>query len=101
MFEHLRYMGGEIRAHSRAGEFTVGRLDLNDPKVVEFRNGMINILSLAFSKMDEVKRTLQEAQTILDDAGATKEDKDVARAAYDEATKQVAQLQRAIDGFLG
>jgi uncharacterized protein (TIGR02646 family) len=37
MFEHLRYVDGTTHAKSRTGQFTIARLDLNDPAAVRSR----------------------------------------------------------------
>lgn len=46
MTKHLRFRGPEVVAHSPCGEFTLEFLDLNEPKVVKFREHVIHMVEV-------------------------------------------------------
>ncbi|MFM9968412.1 MAG: hypothetical protein ACKVQK_08450 [Burkholderiales bacterium] len=100
MFEHLRYLQGEVQPHSFAGAFTEEKLDLNDPDIVEFRSSLITMLAATNSQIDLAKTILEDAQAALD-AAATEETRAIAREIYDQADKNLNKLQAAITQVLG
>lgn len=100
MFEHLRYMRGEVQAHSNAGAFAIERLLLNDPAVVGFRDGFITMLAAMNSKMEVTRLLLEEAQAALDGA-TTKAHQDVAREVRDQVEENLEKLQTALKKVLG
>lgn len=58
MFEHLRYRGGRVDHVSPAGQFSIDRLDLNDPIAIDFRGSVIKALLLAEARMDDIVQTI-------------------------------------------
>lgn len=98
MFEHLRYVRGEVQAHSKAGDFTIERLLLNDG--VAFRDGFITMLAATNSEIEKTKLLLVEAQTTLDGA-TTKVAQDIAREVRDQVKENLAKLQAGLKTFLG
>ena len=63
MFDHLRYSRGDVSPNSNAGAFTVDRLDLNDPSVVEFRNGLITTLAKLATEEREAADLVTRAES--------------------------------------
>jgi len=51
MFDHMRYQKGTVVEISLAGEFTIERLDINDPSAINFREGVIAAILLAESQI--------------------------------------------------
>jgi len=64
MFEHMRYKGGTVAAVSSAGEFTVERLDLNDPSAAEFREGLIRALLALDGQIKVAEKTVREVNKL-------------------------------------
>lgn len=73
MFEHVRYKRGTVSAASPAGEFTIERLDLNDPDAVEFREGLIQVLAALVLEIEAARKTVREVKKLLDGAAKPKE----------------------------
>ena len=62
MFDHLRYQRGEVVAHSRAGEHTIKRLDLNPEDAVMYRESQITHLARTASDLTLATKMLEEAK---------------------------------------
>lgn len=63
MFEHLRFVDGDVMARTEAGQFAVERLDLNDPNAVEFRRftkDQIDITGRAIAELDRLTLQLRK-----------------------------------------
>lgn len=60
MFDHLRYQRGEVVAHSRAGEHTIKRLDLNPEDAVMYRESQITHLARTASDLTLATKMLEE-----------------------------------------
>lgn len=99
MFDHLRYVRGEVHVHSSAGAFTEERLDLNDPDVVEYRDGLITLFGATDTLLARTKKLLDVAQATLD-AATTDRDRDEARIVRDQLAANVRQLEATLQVFL-
>jgi hypothetical protein len=96
MFAHLRYRSGEVEARSRAGEFAVELLDLNDPVTVSWRAAVLTAVDALRSQRDEAERKLaaigkRQAQGKMTEAQAI-----AARARLDAA---IANATSALSHF--
>jgi hypothetical protein len=95
MFQHLRYKRGEVTHASPAGEFTIRRLDLNDPQAVGFRDAFISMLARLNSDMVTTELLLADARTKVE----TAQDNDERRNA-EEAVSDALQVQLAQNALL-
>jgi hypothetical protein len=100
MFEHLRYMRGQVDAASSAGVFTIDRLDLNEPRAVEFRNGFIAMLA-KLSSEEQVAAALMEDATKRIQAATTSEAKEDAEEILQIATGNWARTREVLRLALG
>jgi hypothetical protein len=96
MFAHLRYRSGEVEARSRAGEFAVELLDLNDPVTVSWRAAVLTAVDALRSQRAEAERKLaaigkRQAQGKMTEAQAI-----AARARLDAA---IANATSALSHF--
>lgn len=63
MFDHLRSgAASEVAPHSKTGEWTIDLLLLNEPARVNFRNAMIQAVSLALEQERRLKETIEELE---------------------------------------
>jgi hypothetical protein len=99
MFDHLRYKLATVTGTSVAGEFTVERLDINDPNAVEFRKSFIHALLGMHSQLERCKQTLAAARKA--HASAATEMKVKLAKAVEQAEKNVATEEAALKGLLG
>lgn len=60
MTKHLRFRGAVVEAQSDCGTFTLKLLDLNDPKVVQFREHMIHMVDVLLREYQHVEELLEE-----------------------------------------
>jgi hypothetical protein len=65
MFDHLRYKGAEVAARSKSGKWTVEMLDLNDPKLLEYRRDVIGIILEISNSLGKMRETLTEIKRLL------------------------------------
>lgn len=79
MFDHLRVRDGEVIGMSLTGEWTIEKLLLNDPAVIQFRRDVIQALLALESKFSEAKALdetiqlkLKKARTVVEKAGMSK-----------------------------
>jgi len=63
MFDHLRFVGASVEAHSVAGEWTIDLLDLNEEASVLFRENIITLVKLASDTRRALERDLQRVRT--------------------------------------
>ena len=62
MFEHVRYRAGRVIAASITGQWTIDKLDLNDPDVVSFREALIYLLKRLDDDIAKARQTARQAQ---------------------------------------
>ena len=60
MFAHLRFAGEKVQARTTAGAVAYDLLDLDDPKVVEYRRFILDALALYEGKRSEAVDALEE-----------------------------------------
>ncbi len=60
MFEHLRYRGPLVVPHSKTGEFVETRLDLNEPRSVEYRTFFQRVLDEALAAVAESEKLVED-----------------------------------------
>ena len=69
MFEHLRYQGVEARPQSKAGDWTIRHLDLNEPERVKYREFIVD----TGRYFERVERQLIDDLATADSAEETRE----------------------------
>jgi hypothetical protein len=98
MFEHLRFRAEVVDAHSKAGEFSVDLLGLDDDEVKAFRAHMIGMIALVKSKIQELQVTLDEIARLGDQESTPPAE----RLAIQQEIEEQQQLQESIlDRLLG
>lgn len=60
MWEHLRFRGATVEARTEAGRFTVDYLDLNDPSLVDQREGTIHLIDLCLSAIRDAESIIKQ-----------------------------------------
>lgn len=65
MFDHLRYRGATVVAHSETGTFAIDLLDLNAPTSIEFREFFERTLEQARTKLAESRLLVSEVETAI------------------------------------
>jgi hypothetical protein len=60
MFTHLRFVGDKVQARTPAGEVAYDLLDLDDPKVVEYRRFILDLLNIYEAKRTETLDALKK-----------------------------------------
>ena len=60
MFTHLRFVGYKVQARTPAGEVAYDLLDLDDPKVVEYRRFILDLLNIYEAKRTETLDALKK-----------------------------------------
>src|SRR6185295_16923858 len=68
MFSHLRYQDSVVSPHSAAGEFTVALLDLNEKRVRQIRQFVLENIAQKLAARREICRTLADIRARLDTA---------------------------------
>jgi len=56
MFEHLRFRGAAVEAHSEPGQWTLALLELNDARAVRFRQDSLTALELATLQIERLRQ---------------------------------------------
>lgn len=87
MFDHIRYKGAEVAAHSESGKWTVEMLDLNDPKLLEYRRDVIGIIVEISNGLGKSRQTLTEIKSQLRIVT------EASRSAYLESEKNLAEIR--------
>ena len=100
MFDHLRFRGGEVDAASKTGEWTIERLDLNDPLVVQWREGFIGALKAIDAQLIWSKRIIEESTNQLSKA-ITAEEKNKAEEDLEQAKRNRQELEETLTKLLG
>jgi HNH endonuclease len=70
MFEHLRYVDGTTQPKSRTGQFTIARLDLNDPAAVRSRLADEQAINAMLVLRDNYVQTLSKLNAMQSAASA-------------------------------
>jgi hypothetical protein len=91
MTEHLRYQHAEVASESRAGEWAIHLLDLNNPDVVENRAWVIGAFQMYAEQLATVKATIAEAEKQLKRAKTDADRKRLA-AALEKAKQNRQEL---------
>lgn len=92
MFEHLRFKGGAVEPVSPAGKFSVEWLDLNDPKAVDYRDGLIGAIKLVESQLITSTKTLKEIEKKFASV-ANQLDADLIGREFERAKQNIAELK--------
>jgi uncharacterized protein (TIGR02646 family) len=100
MFDHLRYHVGTVVNASRAGEFTIEQLDLNDPDVIEFRTSFVKTLAFIAAQMDASKATIAEAKKASAKA-RTAAHRKIADDVATQAQSNVTEYEKLLSGLIG
>jgi len=66
MFDHLRYQRWSVVPHSAAGEFTALVLDLNDEKVLQHRQFILEKIAQDLAARQELGQTMADIRAKLD-----------------------------------
>jgi len=64
MWNHLRFRGGTVEARTDTGRFAAELLDLNDPSVVQQREGTIHLIDLCLNSIRESELMLAEIEKL-------------------------------------
>ena len=101
MFDHLRYRGEYVEAHSSAGRVTISVLQLNDDESRSYRRFIDGMIDIASEKLAVLRRTLDLIDKKLADVRTTDRSKlDAARvdqlAAIAEVEEYLARLTGAV-----
>lgn len=67
MWSHLRFRGGIVEARTETGRFAEELLDLNDPSVVQQREGTIHLIDLCLNSIREAERMVVEIQKLFNE----------------------------------
>ena len=59
MWDHLRFQGDKVVARSGPGHFAAEYLDLNDPKIVEFRRFVLDLIEKVTSDRNRVESLMR------------------------------------------
>jgi hypothetical protein len=100
MFDHLRSgSAGDVHPHSKAGEWTIDLLLLNEPARVKFRKAMIHAVSLAL----ETERRLRETIEVLEErvkvaTGATQAELFSEKKKHERRLEDVVATRRTLTG---
>jgi hypothetical protein len=62
MFQHLRYKSAQIEIRTQAGRCADEKLDLNDPRTVEYREFILRLINKLVREKEAVERALNETQ---------------------------------------
>lgn len=100
MFDHLRYKGGTVVGTSMAGNWTIEKLDLNDPDVVEFRSGLIGLLNKMEGQIIASTNTENQLKQKLKTATKQFEINEI-EGKLAEAEKNTIELQELVDKIIG
>ena len=97
MFDHLRFQGDIVISKSEAGRFTSELLDLNDPKVVEFRafvSRMIETLKAQRAEADALLVLISSsAAANQSDAAQLSRDRNVVAAKIVRISEDIGRLE--------
>lgn len=100
MFEHVRYRGGCVISASLTGQWTIDKLDLNDPAAVSFREAFIHLLKRLDDDIAKSRRTVRQAQKKHSRAAAAGEERAAAEL-FRRAEKNLSRLVARREAILG
>jgi hypothetical protein len=63
MFEHLRYKTGTVVSASTVGDWTIDVLDLNDDRVLGFRESILAALTALYQKIQATQKTADQVKS--------------------------------------
>jgi uncharacterized protein (TIGR02646 family) len=100
MFDHLRSgAAGQVDPHSKAGEWTIDLLLLNESVRVDFRKAMVQALSLARGQKRQLKETIEELEKRAKATdGATQETLISEKKSHELRLKDVETMLRTLTG---
>ncbi|MGC4062576.1 MAG: HNH endonuclease [Aquabacterium sp.] len=98
MFRHLRFSGSVVEHRSEAGELAVKLLDLNDPKVIRFRQSITEMVDVFSKKLAQMETTHAKLCGIAD-KGHEKRDELLADIGVLEA--DMANTRRVLEQLTG
>lgn len=100
MFVHLRFKGDVIAANTQTGEWTIELLDLNEPKLVEYRNFVHGVISTISDKFRMCQKTLSEIKKKLK---STKDPEEIAvlSVEYAKTESNIVKLKALLDKATG
>lgn len=93
MIQHLKYQGAKVEAKSVAGDFTLRLLDLNNPDLMRYREGMLVMVEAA-------EATRKKAQQVLQDLTELRALGKANGAAIDSAIAQAQTKVQKVDSAL-
>lgn len=100
MFDHLRYQGGAVVSKSRAGDWSIDLLDLNDPSEVTHRFSIIKALEVLHLYLSQSMKTLERMDIKLETRLSGPE-KSLATTRRQEVEGNIAELRAAIQNLGG
>lgn len=65
MFDHLRYNSVEVEYRSKAGQWTLDLLDLNDDNTVEYRRSILTLISALEHDESRYEQTIASIEALL------------------------------------
>lgn len=77
MFEHLRFADENVEGRSSAGKFSIELLDLNDPKSIEFREYVHDMIALCEKQLFEIQQTTKRLVSHLTQSIISDSDKEI------------------------
>jgi HNH endonuclease len=100
MFEHLRYVGAKVEAHSPTGEFALEELDLNEPDLLDYRQFYARLVS---KTLDDVRELVEivEAERLATATAPHGPPRDEAQRRLDLAAAELQEAEKALDYVLG
>lgn len=98
MFRHLRYRRSVVEARSVAGEYTLRLLDLNNPKLTDFREATLVTIDATESKRREAIEVLKSLVQLRTSGGATGPR---INAAVNKAERAINSLDAALRTLTG
>jgi hypothetical protein len=65
MFDHFQYKSAVVHEKSKAGKFSAGLLELNDPELIKFRAGILTAVEALEYQLSRLKKQLEEIDQLL------------------------------------
>ncbi|HKT26821.1 hypothetical protein [Dyella sp.] len=98
MFQHLRYQGAKVEVKSVPGDFTLRLLDLNNPDLVRYREGMLVMIQATEATRKKALDVLQGLTTLRSSGKTTGPHIDAAITQAEAEFQKVDTALRTLSG---